>query len=241
MSQKTNVTIDKVFRNERQGKNGPFFVYDVYFEGDEDRYSFFEKKDHLNPEVGMIVSFLKFDVKQNGKFINRTITALEFAKGQQPKQQTQNPQPTGPVQKTNGNNKLQPDPLNFYLRYMADVKIAQIKVSASISAHQSGAKLFSSPLKEFAEEIAIAALTMKKIIEEKKEEPKKTNGKGFLDYMEELKRQLAPDTYNLIVKDMDLTKLDKVQQEQYFNDCRAALKEQIVRESAPVEEENIPF
>lgn len=188
----------------------------------------------------------KYDIEYevNGKYYNaKKMTPLNGQstsgnpkpQSSQPDQQPK-PQPNN-VQKMNSNGNPPPDPINFYLRYMADVRIAEIEAITEKNTMLGN-------LVKHAEEIAKAALAMKEIIEEntKKEEPKTTNGKGFLDYIAELKRQLVPDTYNLIVKDINLEKLDKEQQTNLFKDLRSALKEQVARESAPPEEEeNIPF
>ena len=77
MEQATNKTIKKVFEGKSgEGKYGPWTAYDVYFEGSENKYSYFGGGNKPTPVVGQKISYLEFDTKQDGKYTNRTIRKL---------------------------------------------------------------------------------------------------------------------------------------------------------------------
>jgi len=77
MEQATNKTIKKVFEGKSgEGKFGPWTAYDVYFEGSENKYSYFGGGNKPEPAVGQKISYLEFDTKQDGKYTNRTIRKL---------------------------------------------------------------------------------------------------------------------------------------------------------------------
>ena len=77
MEQAVNKTIKKVFKGkEIPGQYGPRQIYDVYFEGSENKYSYFQSGKKPVPTVGMMVSYMEFDVKKDGKYTNRTIRKM---------------------------------------------------------------------------------------------------------------------------------------------------------------------
>ena len=77
MEKATNKTIKKVFEGKSgEGKYGPWTAYDVYFEGSENKYSYFGGGNEPEPVVGQKISYLEFDTKQNGKYTNRTIRKM---------------------------------------------------------------------------------------------------------------------------------------------------------------------
>uniref|UniRef100_A0A6H2A0G4 Uncharacterized protein n=1 Tax=viral metagenome TaxID=1070528 RepID=A0A6H2A0G4_9ZZZZ len=77
MEKVTNKTIKKVFKGKSgEGKYGPWQAYDVYFEGSENKYTYFGGENKPEPVVGQKISYLEFDTKQDGKYTNRTIRKL---------------------------------------------------------------------------------------------------------------------------------------------------------------------
>ena len=77
MANATNKTIKKVFKSkEIPGQYGPQQIYDVYFEGSKNKYSYFQSGKKPVPTVGMMVSYMEFEVKKDGQYTNRTIKKL---------------------------------------------------------------------------------------------------------------------------------------------------------------------
>ena len=73
MPKKTNITISKVFKGKSgEGKYGPWQIWDIYFEGSENKYTYFEKNDYI-PIVGQVIDFLEWDVEKKGEYTNFTI------------------------------------------------------------------------------------------------------------------------------------------------------------------------
>lgn len=72
----TNVEVSKVFKGKSgEGQYGPWQIWDVYFNGDNRKFTYFEKGNVI-PEVGMMVLVLKFDVEKKGQYTNYTVKEL---------------------------------------------------------------------------------------------------------------------------------------------------------------------
>ena len=85
MGQATNVTISKLFKGKSgKGDYGPWQAWDVYFEGSENKYSYFSGGKKPEPVKGMKVAFMEFDVKQKGEYTNRTITKMVISAASAP-------------------------------------------------------------------------------------------------------------------------------------------------------------
>ena len=101
MPNATNVIIRKVFKGKSgEGQYGPWQAYDVYFEGSENKYSYFGGGKKPVPVVGQKIAFMKFEAKttkKDGKtYTNRTIKEMVL-------DQTPAEKPQGSPQATNGN------------------------------------------------------------------------------------------------------------------------------------------
>ena len=99
MPNATNVTIRKVFKGKSgEGQYGPWQAYDVYFEGSENKYSYFGDEKKPKPVIGQKITFMEFEVVKKGQYTNRTIKKMVLG-------QTPTEKPQGGPQATNGNNK----------------------------------------------------------------------------------------------------------------------------------------
>lgn len=81
MGQATNVTIKKVFKGKSgDGQYGPWQAYDVYFEGSDNKYTYFQSGKKPVPTIGQKIAFIKFEASQTQKdgktYTNRKITEM---------------------------------------------------------------------------------------------------------------------------------------------------------------------
>lgn len=78
----TDKIISKVFKGPSgEGEYGPWQIYNIYFEGSENKYSWFQK-DGIVPTPGTKVMFMKYDIiekEKDGKtYTNYNIKEIEF-------------------------------------------------------------------------------------------------------------------------------------------------------------------
>ncbi len=84
MGQATNVVIEKCYKGKTgESQHGVWQLYNLYFKGSDNKYSYFQSGKKPVPEKGMKISFLKFDVKVEGEYTNRTITEMVLATDQE--------------------------------------------------------------------------------------------------------------------------------------------------------------
>ena len=121
MSQATNVTVEKVFKGASgEGQYGPWQAWDVYFEGSENKYSYFSGGKKPEPFRGQKVAFVKFEVKEvekDGKtYTNRKIS--EWVPDDT--QEASKPAPGKPSQAQGGTSGF--NPMSMYVSYAKDLQ-----------------------------------------------------------------------------------------------------------------------
>jgi len=96
MPNATNVTIRKVFKGKSgEGQYGSWTAWDVYFDGSDNKYSYFSGGKKPVPVVGQKIAFMEFEAVTKGQYTNRTIKKMVF--GQTPPEKPQE------APQTNGN------------------------------------------------------------------------------------------------------------------------------------------
>ena len=97
MPNATNVTIRKVFKGKSgEGQYGSWTAWDVYFDGSDNKYSYFSGGKKPVPVVGQKIAFMEFEAVTKGQYTNRTIKKMVLG-------QTPTEKPQGGPQATNGN------------------------------------------------------------------------------------------------------------------------------------------
>jgi len=103
MSNVTNVTIKKVYKGKSgEGQFGPWQAWDVYFEGSDNKYSYFSGGKRPVPVVGQKIAFMEFEAtttQKDGKtYTNRNIKQMVLGAPESPPEKSQDA-----PQSTNGN------------------------------------------------------------------------------------------------------------------------------------------
>ena len=69
MPQITNKTIGKVYKgSEGTNEHGPWTLYNIYLEGGELKYTYFQSGSKPVPEPGMKIALMEYTSEQNGEF-----------------------------------------------------------------------------------------------------------------------------------------------------------------------------
>lgn len=76
MEKLTNVVVRDAYEGKRGvSKFGPWQAWNVYLQGYEEKFGYFEK-DNIVPFAGMEIALLEYEVEQNGEYTNYTIKKM---------------------------------------------------------------------------------------------------------------------------------------------------------------------
>jgi len=116
MPNATNVTIRKVFKGKSgEGQYGSWTAWDVYFDGSDNKYSYFSGGKKPVPVVGQKIAFMEFEAVTKGQYTNRTIKKMVI-----------NETPTETTQDHTKQKNGSSGPISMYISYVKDVQIARI-------------------------------------------------------------------------------------------------------------------
>ena len=163
----TNVEVSKVFKGKSgEGQYGPWQIWDVYFNGDNRKFTYFEKGNVI-PEVGMMVLVLKFDVEKKGQYTNYTVKELtpdpEWWSGKEPETPHRTP-PVGAHKTFSPKREL--CPMSFLGGFVKDI---------TVQSMQSNEMYHSMPVEDVVEIYGQCCLNLYNKLNKNIQEPEKAS------------------------------------------------------------------